>query len=239
MAIDALLSLYASGRTTGMVISCGYGLSHIVPIHEGFCLPHAILTLDLAGKDITDFKLKMLREKGYAEVNREIARDIKEKLCYVASDYKTELEASKVSNDLVKSYELPDGQVITVGAERFRAPEVLFQPELIGSEQDGIHKLTLASIKLIDINKRRDLWSNVVLAGASTVYRQMDVRLQKELIDLATPYRTVKIIASPERKQSAWIGGSILSSLNTFQEMWIQKAEYDEAGPSIVHRKCF
>ena len=237
--IDAVLSLYASGRTTGMVISCGYGLSHIVPVSEGYCLPHAILTLDLAGEDITDFMRKMLREKGYSQINREIARDIKEKLCYVASDYKAELETSKSSNDLVKNYELPDGQVITVGAERFRAPEVLFQPELIGLERDGIHKLASSSLRMLDVNVRRDLYSNVVMDGGSTLVEGMDVRLLPELTNLVPKGAKVKTIVPPERKISSWIGGSILTSLSTFREMWVNKAEYEESGPSIVHRKCF
>merc|ERR1711933_267397 len=163
----------------------------------------------------------------------------KEKLAYCAEDFDGELAAAEKSQDIEKSYELPDGQVITVGAERFRCPEPLFQPNLIGKESKGIHKLTYDSIMKCDVDIRRDLYTNTVLSGGSTMFPAIDNRLQKELTALAPAAIKVKIVAPPERKYSVWIGGSILSSLSTFQEMWITKDEYEESGPGIVHRKCF
>jgi actin beta/gamma 1 len=241
VSMQAVLSLYASGRTTGLVVDSGDGVTHIVPIYEGFALTHAINRVDLGGRDITEYLRRLLRQRGYSLVSsaeREIVRDVKEKLCYVALEPEKEMKLAEKVAEMQKEYVLPDGEKIVVGAERFLAPEVFFNPGVIGMEATPLDESIVDSIRKCDVDLRRELYANIVLSGGSTMFPGLKERLEKEIKELTPEEVDVKIIAPPERQYSVWMGGSILSSLKTFQKLWITNKEYKEQGSSVIHR-CF
>ena len=233
VATRTVLALYACGRTTGLVIESGDGVTHTVSIHEGFAIPNAIGRLELAGRDITEYMAKILAENGIEQA-KDIACDVKEQKSYVAMDFNTEKEKGKETK--IK-YSLPDGKSVEIGEELFSCPEALFQPSLLGMESSvGIQRLAFDSIKKCESGIHEQLFSTLVPAGGSTQFPGFDERLRKEISALASPATVTKIFAMPWRRRAAWIGGSIVASL--LEDKWIKKAEYDETGPSIVHTKC-
>ncbi|KAG0273974.1 actin [Linnemannia gamsii] len=222
------------------------GMTHImfetfnVPAFYGRRSFSCNLRLDLAGRELTDYLVKILMERGYAFITtaeRETVRDITETLCYVALDFEQELQAAATSSALEQLYELPDGQTISIGDERFRASQALFQTLFWGLEVAGIHETIYNSIMKVDVGIRPELYEKIVMSGGSTLYPGIAERKHEEITALAPNSTKVKIIAPPERKYSAWMGGSIWSSHSNSQQ-WISKSEYDESGASIVHRKC-
>ncbi|KAF3627560.1 Actin-3 [Capsicum annuum] len=225
VAIQAVLSLSPGGRTTGK-LQMKY--QHILVSYLFECVTNSIVV----------FQRGMVIDSGYAVTHTVSIYEGYEKFGYVALDFEQEIEVAKVSSSVERNYELPDGHVLTIGAERFRCPEVLFKPSLIRMETTGIHEKTYNSIMRCDADIRKDLFSNIVLSGDSTMFPGIAERMSREITALAPSSTKIKVVAPCERKYSTRIGGSILASLSTFQQMLITKGEYDEYGPSIVHRKC-
>ncbi|CAF0924366.1 unnamed protein product [Rotaria sordida] len=305
ISMQAILSLYASGRTTGVVLDSGDGVTHAVPIYEGFAMPHSILRNDVAGRDVTRYLKLLLRKEGYTfktTAEFEIVKNIKERVCFLSPT----VQKDETNQGDKSQFTLPDGTSIELGTSRYRAPEVLFNPELIGEECEGVHEILSGSIQRSDMDLRRTLYQNIVLSGGSTLFRgtyylnnvilgtsryrapevlfnpeligeecegvheilsgsiqrsDMDLRrtlyqnivlsggstlfrgfgdrLLGELKRIAPKEVKIKISAPRERLYSTWIGGSILASLDTFKKIWVTKREYDTEGAKVIHRKTF
>lgn len=240
IAIQGVLSLYAYGLVTGVAVDCGAQVSQIVPTIEGFSISNAMSCLDLGGQDLNLYLMKILGENGFTFTMQHCIENVcemKEKFCYVALDFDEEIQKTAAVGT---TYELPDKQVVTIGSEQFRCPEAFFQPHILGKESDGIHKACYDNITKCDESEEviKELLGNVVLSGGSSMFPGFPERMQKELASLVPPNTNLNVLAVPNRKHNVWIGGSIIASQSAFKEMWLTKEEYEESGPSIIHKKC-
>ncbi|KAM4708982.1 actin-like protein 7A [Discoglossus pictus] len=238
IAYQSRLSMYSYGKTSALVVESGHGVSYVVPIHEGYILPNITGRVDYGGDDITKYLMMLLNEYGnkFRNEHLHLVEDIKNKCCYVSSDL--DYEVNLPPTEYTADYELPDGQLITVGKERFICAEALFKPSMIGSTQVGLQTLTMTCINKCDAVLKKNMVNNILLCGGTTMFEGFQERLQRELNKLS-PHEKPVISASPERKFSVWTGGSILASLKSFQQLWVYRKEYDEHGPFVVYRKCF
>ena len=236
---SVMSTMYSSGRTTGVVVESGGGITQIVPFYEGFMLKEGAVYIDLGGADITEKLSKDLNSRGgtrfMSSSDQEIVREIKEKICYVAENYDNEkMYAPKT---ITKEYELPGYTTINVSSERFEAPEIMFQPHLAGMTCSSIQEATYTAIMKCNMDVRKDLWRNIVLSGSNTLMPGFVDRFKTELMALApkklqeTPGE-LRICANEERACSVWIGTSIIGSLTNFAGAWTTKQFYDENGPS-------
>ncbi|XP_038660042.1 actin-like protein 7B [Scyliorhinus canicula] len=235
---QSLLSIYAYGCTSGLVVESGFGSSCVVPIHEGYIMPHITATVDYGGSDLTKYLLKLINHNGYKIGASEyhLVEKIKQEYCYTAIDFDNEMRSE--TKEYTAHYELPDGKIITVGKERIKCPEALFNPSLMGSREAGLHTMALNIINKCDPSLLEEMYKNILLCGGSTMFSGFRVRFQKELRKLVQDMNP-QVQAIPERKYSVWYGGSILSCLKSFQQLWVSKKDYDERGPLAIYRKCF
>lgn len=253
VAIQAILTLYAQGLLTGVVCDSGDGVTHVVPVYEGFALPHITQRIDVAGRDITRYLIKLLLLRGYA-FNRtadfETVRQIKEKLCYVGHDLDLENRLAQETTVLVQPYKLPDGRIIKVGRERFMAPEALFDPSLIDVDGQGMSSALFKTINGADLDIRQSLYNHIVLSGGTTMYPGLPSRLEKDVkqfyrknakltnnnltesdLDGIMNKFSVRIEDPPRRKHIVFIGGAVLAKIMKDKpSFWVSKQEYEERG---------
>jgi len=252
IAIQAVLTLYAQGLLTGVVVDSGDGVTHICPVYEGFALPHLTRRLDIAGRDITRYLIKLLLLRGYAfnhSADFETVRQMKEQLCYVGYDIEQEQKLALETTVLVESYTLPDGRIIKVGGERFEAPEALFQPHLINVEGVGVAELLFNTIQQADIDTRPEFYKHIVLSGGSTMYPGLPSRLEREIKQLylervlkgntaSLAKFKIRIEDPPRRKHMVFLGGAVLGDIMKDKDsFWMTRQEYQERGLSHIMEK--
>ncbi|KAH7315977.1 hypothetical protein KP509_21G072600 [Ceratopteris richardii] len=250
--IQAVLSLYAQGLLTGLVVDSGDGVTHVVPVVDGFSFPHSTKQIKVAGRQITSYLIDLLLRRGYAFnqiADFENVREIKEQLCYVSYDYKREYQLGVETTILVKQYTLPDGRVIKVGGERFQAPEALFNPDLLDIDGEGLAETAFRCVQEMDIDNRMPLYQHIVLSGGNTMFPGLPSRLEKEMrqLYLQTVLRgnkqglkklKLRIEDPPRRKHMVYLGGSVLAGIiKNAPELWISQKEYEEEGFSCL-QKC-
>ncbi|GLT81313.1 hypothetical protein SLA2020_527040 [Shorea laevis] len=283
LAKNAVLTSFASGRATSVVVDSGGGSTTVVPVHDGYVLQKAVSSSPIGGEFLTDCLMKSLQSKHIVikprycfkrkEIQpgvfqtidldfpnttesyklysqRVIASDIKESVCRAPD---TPYDESAYANIPMTSYELPDGRTIEIGADRFKIPDILFNPSLaqtipgmenfaeVAPSIRGLPQMVLESINKCDVDIRKELFGSILLAGGTASMQQLKERLEKDLLEESPQAARVKVLASgnaTERKFSVWIGGSILASLGSFQQMWFSKSEYEEHGASYIQGKC-
>lgn len=241
----AVLSLFSTGRTRGLVVESGEGITQAVPVFEGYAIPHAIFKMRTAGQDITEkVQKQMEQEHGVDQAsNLKVMQSLKEKVCSVASSHRAALHGPDTVDDEMRSFELPDGKIIRVSkALRTGSPEVLF-----GGDGDG--KLSMQSIcneaiMTCDNDFRQDLVRSLVVAGGTSMLPGLAPRLKSELTSILPGElaRQVDVCVDSQRRHAAWIGGSMFASLSTFDQVAITKQEYEDQKSdcrSLVARKTF
>lgn len=252
VSIQAMLTLYAQGLLTGVVVDTGDGVTHVVPVYDGFVPQNLIRRLDVAGRHVTNYFIKLLLLRGYA-FNRtadfETVRQIKEKVCYVAHDISVERKLAQETTCLMENYTLPDGRVIKIGRERFEAPEALFNPSLIDSEKSGMADMVFEMIQDADMDTRAEYYKHIVLSGGSSMYPGLPSRLEKDIkdrylkeilkgnVDRLKKFK-IKIEDPPRRKHMVFLGGSVLADIMKDRtEFWMTRADYLEGGIKAVLAK--
>ncbi|CBH16831.1 actin-like protein 2, putative [Trypanosoma brucei gambiense DAL972] len=249
---QGVLSLFSNGLQTGVAVECGECVSHCTPIFEGYTIPKANRRVDLGGRNITEFLVRLMQRRGYSfnqSSDFETVRCIKERFCYAAVDPKLEQRLALETTVLEKTFLLPDGSSCSIGQERFEATEALFQPRLIDVECEGISSQLWNCIQATDIDVRSALYSHVVLSGGSTMFPGFPSRIERDMraayserIVKGDPERLSRfplcVEDPPRRRWMSFLGGAALAAVTAGNhDMWLSKKEWDEGGASAIQAR--
>lgn len=254
ISIQAILALNSQGLNSGFVVDSGDGVTHLVPVTDGYLEPSLVQRVNLAGSHVTEHLMKLLQGQGHplnSTADFETVREMKQRLCYVAYDLEAEQRLARETTVVHKHYALPDGKPMRIGAERFLAPEILFSPHLRGAaDSEGLAQLVFNTIRKSDINVQKHYFSTILLSGGTTMFPGLSTRLQKDVRQLylqnvlkgdTSREKKFKCIVDdpPQRQHMVYLGASIMAEAYELQgnsPWWITKAEYAEKGASCVNR---
>ena len=242
LVAQSVLAAYSVGKSTGISIDCGHTSLNFAPIYEGFLQRHCVQHIPIAGKDINDILINLLIKNGQvidSKMQKQSIIKAKESFCFLRYDNEDEIEKKK--EEETKEWELPDKKKITISKERYQATEVIFDPKQFGYDYPNFQELFKKTVKSIDSDLREIMLANIIFNGGTTLIKGFKNRVTQEIEQAGQDYEFKKKVHTyPEAQFMAWLGGSILTSLTNFENLWITKAEYKEEGKAtIVHKKCF
>lgn len=242
LVAQSVLAAYSVGKSTGISIDCGHTSLNFAPIYEGFLQRHCVQHIPIAGKDINDILINLLIKNGQvidSKMQKQSIIKAKESFCFLRHDNEDEIEKKK--EEETKEWELPDKKKITINKERFQATEVIFDPKQFAYDYPNFQELFKKTVKGIDSDLREIMLANIIFNGGTTLIKGFKSRVTQEIEQAGQDYEFKKKVHTyPEAQFMAWLGGSILTSLTNFENLWITKAEYKEEGKAtIVHKKCF
>ena len=237
-----VLALFSTGKVTGIIVNIGENFTEIVPIKDAMPIVEAMVSLKLGDKTITETLEKLLGKKGMGfttRLEKRSLKDIKEKVCYVSLNFDEEIKMAEKSEAIEKIYETPFGEIITLNAERFIAPEILFTPSIGEIDEKSLPEAILEVVNRCGEDLRKEIVKAVVVSGETSALPGLKERLLKELKRLLPKNYKAKILAPAESQHAEWVGASILTSIKTSNRLWITEQAFEEKGDSIIEEKRF
>ena len=251
ISTQAVLSLYARGMMSGVVVDVGDGVTHIIPVYEGSILTHLAQRLDIAGRDVTEHLAKLLFVHGYpidAQGEFSLLQHLKENYCYVASDPSKESKLATETTVLIKRHVTSNGRCIRLGEERFQAPEILFQPEICkDTEAKGISDSVYNIINQANVDLRSEFYRSIVLSGGTTLLNGFGARISKDLKKFykqkvlqsrdSTDKIKIKVHSTQGREFSVFTGAAVLADImKDRDDFWLTRSQWEAEGPAVIHK---
>ena len=249
-ASQPILSLFSTSNTSGVILESGEGVTQSCVVYEGYSIPNSYIRNNYGGRDVTDYFQTLLKKQGYSFSTTsefEIVRKIKEEICFTIVGSSSNNPLSNISNleignknksESSNTYNLPDGNAIKIGEEKSLAPEILFNPSIIGSEHSSFQEMIVTSINKVDIDLRKNLCNNILISGGNTLFKGIQEKFHTEIKYLSPENMKVRIHSPGNRLLSCWTGGNVISTLEIFKKMWVTKDDWGEKGnKSIIHIK--